>query len=171
MKIGRNDPCPCGSGQKHKKCCLGKQTAPATGQNPGEARLSLQDEVKKLQEAAVARKYSLHTMGVFIFLSTEEGDGWLLEITAMDALQVASAGTALEVEIDEQGDTIEINWSHTFTVKDKKFRTTAYKDRSVRIYPDYPATRIAKAINKIRSMFPKDLLDKVHLQEESATAE
>jgi len=21
-KIGRNDPCPCGSGQKHKKCCL-----------------------------------------------------------------------------------------------------------------------------------------------------
>ena len=23
-KIGRNDPCPCGSGKKHKKCCLGK---------------------------------------------------------------------------------------------------------------------------------------------------
>jgi len=21
-KVGRNDPCPCGSGQKHKKCCL-----------------------------------------------------------------------------------------------------------------------------------------------------
>lgn len=23
-KIGRNDPCPCGSGRKFKKCCLGK---------------------------------------------------------------------------------------------------------------------------------------------------
>jgi uncharacterized protein len=23
-KTGRNDPCPCGSGQKYKKCCLGK---------------------------------------------------------------------------------------------------------------------------------------------------
>ncbi len=23
-KIGRNDPCPCGSGMKYKKCCLGK---------------------------------------------------------------------------------------------------------------------------------------------------
>ncbi len=23
-KIGRNDPCPCGSGQKYKRCCLGK---------------------------------------------------------------------------------------------------------------------------------------------------
>jgi uncharacterized protein len=23
-KSGRNDPCPCGSGRKYKKCCLGK---------------------------------------------------------------------------------------------------------------------------------------------------
>jgi len=22
QKIGRNDPCPCGSGKKYKKCCL-----------------------------------------------------------------------------------------------------------------------------------------------------
>ncbi|MGH7408031.1 MAG: SEC-C metal-binding domain-containing protein, partial [Candidatus Methylomirabilales bacterium] len=20
-KVGRNDPCPCGSGKKHKRCC------------------------------------------------------------------------------------------------------------------------------------------------------
>jgi uncharacterized protein len=25
VKIGRNDPCPCGSGRKYKKCCLGKR--------------------------------------------------------------------------------------------------------------------------------------------------
>ena len=25
QKIGRNDPCPCGSGKKYKKCCLGKE--------------------------------------------------------------------------------------------------------------------------------------------------
>ncbi len=24
-KIGRNDPCPCGSGKKYKQCCLGKE--------------------------------------------------------------------------------------------------------------------------------------------------
>jgi len=23
-KVGRNDPCPCGSGKKYKKCCAGK---------------------------------------------------------------------------------------------------------------------------------------------------
>jgi tetratricopeptide (TPR) repeat protein len=26
-KIGRNDPCPCGSGQKYKRCCMGKDQA------------------------------------------------------------------------------------------------------------------------------------------------
>ncbi|OGS38292.1 MAG: hypothetical protein A2551_08220 [Elusimicrobia bacterium RIFOXYD2_FULL_34_30] len=25
-EVGRNDPCPCGSGKKYKKCCLNKQT-------------------------------------------------------------------------------------------------------------------------------------------------
>src|SRR5262249_24597588 len=24
-KVGRNDPCPCGSGKKFKKCCLNKE--------------------------------------------------------------------------------------------------------------------------------------------------
>ncbi len=27
VEIGRNDPCPCGSGKKYKHCCLGKQQA------------------------------------------------------------------------------------------------------------------------------------------------
>ncbi|MEZ4600542.1 MAG: YchJ family metal-binding protein [Syntrophotaleaceae bacterium] len=27
MKTGRNDPCPCGSGKKFKKCCLGDEDA------------------------------------------------------------------------------------------------------------------------------------------------
>jgi len=26
-KVGRNDPCPCGSGKKYKKCCANKATA------------------------------------------------------------------------------------------------------------------------------------------------
>ena len=26
-KIGRNDPCPCGSGKKYKQCCLEKDQA------------------------------------------------------------------------------------------------------------------------------------------------
>ena len=29
-KVGRNDLCPCGSGQKYKKCCLGRDEAGPT---------------------------------------------------------------------------------------------------------------------------------------------
>lgn len=25
-KAGRNDPCPCGSGRKHKQCCAGRRS-------------------------------------------------------------------------------------------------------------------------------------------------
>ena len=28
VQPGRNDPCPCGSGRKYKKCCMGKLTGP-----------------------------------------------------------------------------------------------------------------------------------------------
>lgn len=31
LKIGRNDPCPCGSGKKFKKCCSAKA---GTGSDP-----------------------------------------------------------------------------------------------------------------------------------------
>jgi tetratricopeptide (TPR) repeat protein len=31
-KPGRNDPCPCGSGKKYKKCCLSKDAATASKQ-------------------------------------------------------------------------------------------------------------------------------------------
>jgi methionyl aminopeptidase len=30
MKVGRNDPCPCGSGRKYKKCCLGRTGEPGS---------------------------------------------------------------------------------------------------------------------------------------------
>ena len=38
-KVGRNDPCPCGSGKKFKKCCLNGSTDRSVGND--EARLAL----------------------------------------------------------------------------------------------------------------------------------
>ena len=31
-EINRNDPCPCGSGLKYKKCCMNKMTSYAERQ-------------------------------------------------------------------------------------------------------------------------------------------
>ena len=37
-KIGRNDPCPCGSGKKHKHCCLIAPTALAAARTRAQRR-------------------------------------------------------------------------------------------------------------------------------------
>src|SRR3990172_6824446 len=34
MKPQRNDPCPCGSGKKYKRCCLPKERDQAPGSSP-----------------------------------------------------------------------------------------------------------------------------------------
>lgn len=31
VAVGRNDPCPCGSGRKYKKCCLAGRRRPPIG--------------------------------------------------------------------------------------------------------------------------------------------
>ena len=37
-KIGRNDPCPCGSRQKYKRCCLPRDEAAAAERAAARAR-------------------------------------------------------------------------------------------------------------------------------------
>ena len=49
-KIGRNDPCPCGSGKKYKRCCLGKHEAAKREKTEEEAQKlrAREDEQKRL---------------------------------------------------------------------------------------------------------------------------
>ena len=35
-KIGRNDPCACGSGKKYKKCCMARDEAAALAERPAQ---------------------------------------------------------------------------------------------------------------------------------------
>lgn len=49
--IGRNDPCPCGSGKKFKQCCLGKEDS--TASNPDAASTS-----EALRKALESRQFN-----------------------------------------------------------------------------------------------------------------
>lgn len=49
MKIGRNDLCTCGSGQKYKKCCAAKDEA-------AESAALASQEAERAEQAAVAAK-------------------------------------------------------------------------------------------------------------------
>ncbi|MBU0910387.1 MAG: SEC-C domain-containing protein [Proteobacteria bacterium] len=168
MKIGRNDPCPCGSGQKYKKCCHGKvDFKPVTGQPA--PQVTLKSEIEKLQEVAEKKEKLVKPLGVFVLFSTEEGDAWLLEITEMDAVRVADKGSRIEVDLNENPETIEINWTHHFSIRKKQFVTTAYADEQETVWPAYPAHSIFSSIKRIRKKFPKELLGSIHLNEEDVS--
>ena len=125
-KIGRNEKCPCRSGKKYKHCCANKQASQPQPMSPEQAaKITLMGGVEAIQELAEKYEAATREIGVFLFYSTTAGDAWLLEMTDCDCIQVAKEGKRMEAPIDENPDTIEVNWSHTFTVRNKKLETTA----------------------------------------------
>ncbi len=165
-KIGRNEQCPCGSGKKFKHCCLPKAQAGVapTPTNPEAAlKISLNSEIEAIVEAAVENKQKIKELGVFILFATAGGDAWLLEISQSDAVQLAIGGKALEVPIDENPETIEINWSHTFDLSNKEFELIAYSDQSKSVMENYPAKEVSASIKRIKKRFSSDVLSQVHV--------
>jgi len=163
-KIGRNEPCPCGSGLKYKKCCLQKELDSRAAQAGQEViRVSLNDEVGKIQQAAVEGRPELRAVGVFILFATQSGDAWLLEVSEMDAILLAAGHQKIEVNIVENAKTIEVDWSHTFAIQDENFVVTAYKDKKVETFSDYPTKEIKTTVKKIKQTFTPTQLNQVHL--------
>jgi len=163
-KIGRNEQCPCGSGKKFKHCCLPKEQAGLTRTNPeADFKISLIGELEAIVQVAIQKRQKIKELGVFILLATSTGDAWLLEITDSDAVQLARAGEALEIPIDENSETIEINWSHTYDLSNKEFELTAYSDKSKSVMADYPVQEIRASIKRIKKRFPSDVLNQVHV--------
>lgn len=162
-KIGRNEPCPCGSGKKYKKCCLPlQQKAGVSVAQPA----TLTQSVSALQAAAAAREETFRNLGVFVLFSTAQGDAWLLEATEMDAVQVASSGKAITVEIEEGPGTLAVNWTHRFAVQDDGLLLTAYADQDESRLQDCPLQQIEAAIEAIQSHISPALLQSIHLDDQ-----
>lgn len=164
-KIGRNALCPCGSGLKFKKCCLPAQRETGRSPAPASATPSLTREIEALQQTAAQRQPAFKVIGVFILFATEEGDAWVLEVSEMDAVQVAAAGQALAVEIVENPQTMEINWTHQFKIRNKKLLLTSYAEQAESYPSACPARKIQAAITEIRQKISPELLKSIHLQE------
>ncbi len=163
-KIGRNEPCPCGSGRKYKHCCLLTRPAAPAPSLAGGARASLMHEIGKIRDAAMQRRESLLELGVFILFSNRKGDAWLLEVTDSDAVQLVRNGEPLDVPINEDPEQIEIDWSHTFTIRDRRFFLTAYADKRQTLLEHVPCKRIQSIIRRIHRQYSPELLNRVHIQ-------
>jgi len=171
-KVGRNEACPCGSGRKFKRCCLGKQQAVSSNLTEVQkAQISLQNAINTIQKAASQGVQQVHELGVFVLFSTTAGDAWLLEVTESDALRIAADKEILTVEFEENPETIEIVWTHTFEIKDRQFVTTAYKGKKVEAIDNYPTHPITAAIKRIKKKYSPELLESVHIDEEQLPKE
>ena len=168
-KIGRNQPCPCGSGKKYKHCCLprvqaGEPVAPAMVQPTS---FSLRAEVEKLQAAAEKKQKIFFEAGVFILFTDENGDGWLLEVVESDAVQVSRAGKPIEIDLVENTETIEVNWSHTYELRDRRFFLTAYQDNQCRELKNAPCQQIRAGIRRIQQRYTPEVLGMIHVDTEN----
>ena len=162
-KIGRNHPCPCGSGKKYKHCCLPAQQAGAPISPANQMKVSLMAAIETVQGRAAAMKPTFHELGVFLFFSDQIGDAWMLEVTESDAVQIAQGGRPLSVPIDENPETIEINFSHTFALDNRQLTLTAYADKSETLLERAPAQQISAAVRRLHKRYPKEMLAKMHL--------
>lgn len=171
-KIGRNEKCPCQSGKKYKHCCARKIAAARPKQLTPEqaARVTLMSGVEAIQERAEKRENVSREIGVFFFYSTAAGDAWLLEMTDCDCVQLAKGGERLDPPIDENPETIEVNWSHQFKIVNRQLELTAYLDKSVTVLQDAPAQAINAMLRRIRKKFSPEQLRQVHVESSETTA-
>lgn len=166
-KIGRNDPCPCGSGNKYKRCCgLKRQTTPTAATAPPSTETTLTAAVEEIIRAASAGQQKVRELGVFVLVSTAEGDAWLLEITQSDCVKLADGGKPCTVSIDETPHAIEVEWSHRFVVRRSAMEITGYRDKKKSTLAGFPAQQVGAAIKRIRRRIPPGLYRELHLDPE-----
>jgi hypothetical protein len=167
-KTGRNEPCPCGSGLKFKKCCLPREerapVRPAAAPLPTR-QVFVSREIARLQEQASLRRPGFRLVGALVFFSTEQGDAWILELTEQDAVPVARTGQPLAVTVNETEETFEIGWTYSFAIKGQMMVTTSYLDGAISSHVGCPVREIRTALDNIRRNYSSRELESIRLKE------
>ncbi len=76
MKVGRNAPCPCGSGKKYKKCCMNRTQPPVDlfQRRLGDAYERLMKQLTRFAEKSFGDVALLMAAAEFLFWSEEDGE-------------------------------------------------------------------------------------------------
>lgn len=99
--IGRNDPCPCGSGRKYKKCCLEKDEAEAATDRAEAAAAEKreQERVERFQEVVVEGPLDEALAEARAMLEWSDLDGeWAFEIVEELGDRLVAAGRREELD-------------------------------------------------------------------------
>jgi hypothetical protein len=124
--------------------------------------------IEKIQALAGEKKVAFSELGVFLLFSDHEGDAWLLEVTESDAVQLSRGGERLALPIDENAERIEINFSHTFDIRDRQLFLVSYADKTETCLDRAPAKQIRAAIRRLYKRYPKEMLAQMHMESDGA---
>ncbi len=170
MKVGRNESCPCGSGKKYKRCCANQRRDALVQEKAQEqTRVTLGGAIAVCQEEARKKKVVVRQLGVFILYCDSLGDAWVLEVTDSDCIQIASEGKPLDVPLEENEETIMVDWSHTFAIKNKRLQISSYRDKQISILENAPVQQIFTKRRKILKKISPQLLQQVHIENEQSS--
>jgi len=75
MKIGRNDPCPCGSGKKYKYCCYAKDHERSVPEPVQEAASEPDDSAETEERPTKSRHSHDHEHGRSKFHGSSRNKG------------------------------------------------------------------------------------------------
>ena len=142
-KIGRNDPCPCGSGKKYKKCCMAADVTEIRTLQPA----NIPQEVRHIIDCAYYRDARLVRLGSLLLFSTETGDAWLLDVEDNHALCLLRDSEAQLYVIDETTDNYIIAWDASYQIRGDAF-VVYKKSGEIRTIIGYPTKEIARLSGK-----------------------
>ena len=106
------------------------------------------------QTAALFANYAIdgvnkiHNLGNFIFLSTVEGEAWMLDHRENLALRLADGHKALPYKIKETKDNFAVGWTEKFTIDNEKFVVIGAKGQSV--FTTYPLKELNELIDSLK---------------------
>jgi len=163
MKIGRNEVCPCGSGKKYKRCCAGKKAAETAPTAKAKENITLGRVIELMQKFARQQRPMVQQVGVFLLYTDGAGDGWVLEVTESDCVRIAAGGNSVDVPLEEDGERIVIDWSHSFSFVDKKLQIRSYTDKKVEILDRAPVQQLFAARRKTLKKMSPELREQLHL--------
>lgn len=91
-KTGRNDPCPCGSGKKYKRCCQEKDEAERSASRAAaQAALQAQQLAKQAQYEAAEKAFIEKTRELDAYCELADASNAVIEMVRAGKLEEAEA--------------------------------------------------------------------------------
>jgi hypothetical protein len=151
----RNDPCPCGSGRKYKRCCLHREPSGlmTTMGSIDPLMMRVEDEVAYIRASAMARSPRIVTLGALQFLATDTGDAWVFDPAERRAARLMAEGAPRPVAITETVTTYAVAWQARYTLHDDAV-TIAEPDGGVVRYAGPLAVALAEGARHVSCAAP-----------------